>query len=103
MKLCPHIVLCLMDKLLFALHTKLLCLNHQQSFGKPIVEVETANAIYLIHIAICATKVAGANKAVMASPRSLAHHLENGVKFNFMITFIFVRIGCKIASSFFEP
>ena len=61
MKLCPHIVLCLMDKLLFALHTKLLCLNHQQSFGKPIVKVETANAIYLIHIAICATKVAGAN------------------------------------------
>ena len=38
----------------------------------------------------------------MASPRSLAHHFENGVKFNFMITFIFVRIGCKIASSFFE-
>ena len=61
MKLCPHIVLCLMDKLLFALHTKLLSLNHQQSFGKPIVKVETANAIYLIHIAICATKVAGAH------------------------------------------
>ena len=101
MKLCPHIVLCLMDKLLFALHTKLLCLNHQQSFGKPIVKVETANAIYLIHIAICATKVAGAHKAVMALPRSLEHHLENSVKFKFMITFIFVRIGCKIASSFF--
>ena len=91
-----------MDKLLFALHTKLLCLNHQQSFGKPIVKVETANAIYLIHIAICATKVAGANKAIMALPRSLAHHFENSVKFNFMITFIFVGIGCKIASSVFE-
>ena len=91
-----------MDKLLFALHTKLLCLNHQQSFGKPIVKVETANAIYLIHIAICATKVAGANIVALALPRSLAHHFENSVNFNFMITFIFVRIGCKIASSFFD-
>ena len=49
-----------MDKVIYALHTKLLSLNHRQSFAKTVVKVRTVCAIYLIHIAIGATKVAGA-------------------------------------------
>ena len=53
-----------MDKVIYALHTKLLSLNHRQSFAKTIVKVRTVCAIYLIHIAIGATKVAGARVVV---------------------------------------
>ena len=49
-----------MNKVIYALHTKLLFSNHRQSFAKTVVKVRTVCAKYLIHIAIGATKVAGA-------------------------------------------
>ena len=61
MELHRHYVLYLMDKVIFALHPKLLCLNHQQSFAAHDLKVLTGNAISLFHIAIPAFKEASAN------------------------------------------
>ena len=50
-----------MDKVIFALHPKLLCLNHQQSFAAHDLKVLTGNAISLFHIAIPTFKEASAS------------------------------------------
>ena len=52
-----------MDKVIFALHTKLLCIKSSTIIPNLIVKVETANTIYLIHIANVAIKVPGAKIA----------------------------------------
>ena len=54
MELHNHHVLYLMDKVIFALQPKLLCLNHQQSFEAYVFKVLSGNAISFIRITISA-------------------------------------------------